>query len=82
MAIALDVPEASGAPVSKSGRVVVYNVAGRALKVLLERRVVSGRTIVDWDGTDSDGKGLPAGVYVVSFETGRAHLTQKIVLLR
>ncbi len=82
MTVALDVPDAAGAAASRNSRVVVYDVAGRLLKVLLEGHVLSGRTTVDWDGTNADGDGLPAGVYVVSFETGSKQLTRKIVLLR
>jgi immune inhibitor A len=82
MAVALDVPDVAGAPASQSARMLVYDVAGRVLKVLLEGRVVSGRTTIDWDGTDTDGKALPPGVYVVSFETAASHLTRKVVLIR
>jgi hypothetical protein len=82
MTVALDVPDAAGLPALRSVRVAVFDVAGRALKVLLEGHVVSGRTTVDWDGTDAQGEGLPAGVYIVSFETGGKQFTRKVVLLR
>ena len=82
MTVAVDVPDAGGTPMSKNGRVVVYDMAGRALKVLLEGHLVSGRTTADWDGTDADNEELPAGVYVVSFETGGTQSARKVVLLR
>ena len=82
MTVAVDVPDAAGGPVSRTGRVIVYDMGGRALKVLLEGRVLSGRTTVEWDGTDSDDERLPAGVYVVSFEAGGKHASRKVVLLR
>jgi hypothetical protein len=82
MRVAIDVPDAAGTPVSKNARVIVYDVAGRVVKVLLESRLLSGRTTVEWDGTDSDNERLPAGFYVVSLEAAGRQMTKKVVLLR
>ncbi|MBN1503957.1 MAG: T9SS type A sorting domain-containing protein, partial [Candidatus Eisenbacteria bacterium] len=82
MTVAVDLQEAAGGPVFRNGRVAVYDTSGRLLKVLLEGRLVSGRTTVEWDGSDFNDEGLPPGVYVVSFETAGTWSTRKVVLLR
>ncbi len=82
MAVALEIPDIDGLPASRSGRVMVCDVQGRLLKVLHEGQVLSGRSIIMWDGTNSDGEDLPSGIYIVVFEAGSTPSSQKVVLLR
>jgi flagellar hook assembly protein FlgD len=46
-------------------RVVVHDIAGRAVKVLADRPFESGLHELVWDGTDGSGRRVASGVYVV-----------------
>jgi len=56
----------------------VYDVNGRKVKTLFaDQPSVTG--VIEWDGTDENGKALSPGVYVMLFETDRG-TGRKIVL--
>jgi len=55
----------------------VYSVDGRLVRVLYQdaARAISGTTVTPspqdrWDGRDADGRVVPGGIYVISFEWG------------
>lgn len=51
--------------------ITVYDVAGRAVRRLIERRAVpAGETSFAWDGRDDSGRPVVGGVYVVRAEVG------------
>jgi len=50
--------------------------------VLLDDRVLSGSRFASWDGTDSEGNTVAAGIYIISLETADAHFSRKLVVLR
>ncbi|MEW6684874.1 MAG: FG-GAP-like repeat-containing protein [Candidatus Edwardsbacteria bacterium] len=68
--------------VSRSARLVIYNVAGQLVKTLVSGPQSQGVHTVNWDGTDNKGNRVSAGVYFVSFEAGDYKATKKIVCLR
>ena len=68
-------------PADERITLVVYDAAGRALKVLDEGIREAGRHFASWDGRDSKGLLAPAGVYFVRFETQTRILTRKIVIV-
>ena len=51
--------------VRRPGRVQirVYNVLGQLMRTMIDERKTSGEYILEWDGTDSQGKALPGGTY-------------------
>jgi flagellar hook assembly protein FlgD len=63
-------------------RATITDVTGRVVAVLYDGRASSGPHTVIWDGTDSGGRAVASGVYVVSLETRRERSSKKIVLLR
>jgi hypothetical protein len=75
--IRYDVP-ASGRRVS----LVLYNVNGQRVRTLVEEVVPAGRHAARWDGTDDEGRRLPAGVYFARLESERVRLNRKVTLLR
>ena len=60
----------------------VHDLAGRRIwsRVFSDPR--PGRLAIDWDGTDDDGRSVPAGIYLVRVEDGRRRAGGKIVRLR
>jgi photosystem II stability/assembly factor-like uncharacterized protein len=63
-------------------RVKVYNVAGQAVRTLVEGLETAGRHIVTWDGRDESGRKVVAGMYFYRFETGGEEKTRKMVVVR
>ncbi|MCC6653360.1 MAG: VCBS repeat-containing protein [Candidatus Eisenbacteria bacterium] len=63
------------------GEVVVFDVAGRRTRELAVGRIVAGVHQLSWDGTDSKGSRMPAGVYFVRARLQGAHYEDRKVLV-
>jgi hypothetical protein len=62
-------------------RLRIYDVAGRAVRTLVDRPVEPGRHEVRWEGRDDRGRAVAGGVYFARLETGDFHRTRKILRL-
>ena len=51
-------------PESGNVKVSVYDMAGRLVSTLVDANMDEGVHVVDWDGTDSSGAMVSAGVYI------------------
>jgi hypothetical protein len=56
----------------------IYDVSGRLVRTLVERLVPAGEHAVAWDGRDTDGRRVAAGVYFTTFRAGAYEETQKL----
>jgi hypothetical protein len=63
-------------------RLQVYDVAGRLIRTLAWLAPGAGTHEVTWDGCNSNGKPMGAGVYFYRLEAGPLQATQRIVRLR
>jgi hypothetical protein len=52
-----------GLPAASHAKLVVFDVAGRRIRLILDRKLPPGRTTVAWDGRDASGFSVPSGVY-------------------
>lgn len=59
-------------PTALLARLEIYDVAGRRLRTLLDRRLPEGDTLVQWDRSSAEGVALPSGVYFayLRYESG------------
>jgi hypothetical protein len=84
------VPEPAAGPLAlileldraRSGRLLIYDVAGRAVADLGMRRLAPGLNRVAWDGRVSDGRPAGSGVYVVRFESPGHVWSDRLTLVR
>lgn len=61
----------------------VYDVQGRSVKTLLDRRLSpAGRNIAYWDGTDDGGRPVASGIYFCRMEAAGYARTHRMVLIR
>ena len=60
----------------------VYDAAGRIVKHFDVSCHVSNHQILVWNGSDDQGRNVPAGVYFISFETDDYRKVVKAILLR
>jgi len=63
-------------------RLDVYNVAGRRIATVADRDFGSGRHAVAWNGVDSAGRSVPAGIYFYKIDTGSRAATKKMIVVK
>jgi flagellar hook assembly protein FlgD len=63
-------------------RVRVYNVAGQAVKTLVEGLEPAGRHVVIWDGRDEAGRMAGSGTYFYCLEAGDRKAVRKLVIIK
>jgi hypothetical protein len=74
-------------PSGKSGSTVpvtlaVYDVMGRRVATLASGDLVTGRFYrAEWDGTDSSGERMPAGVYLFGMSSGGKMSADKVLVI-
>ncbi len=61
---------------------VLYGVDGRRVRVLADEDGIPGPHEAVWDGRDSAGRPVAAGVYLCRLTNGAAGLTRKLVVVR
>jgi len=67
-----------GAP-DVEARVAIYDVQGRERRVLHRGILARGVTTLNWDGRDSDGRALPAGIYLLRLDSPLGRSIARIV---
>ena len=61
----------------------VYNVAGRAVRTLLDTEVEAGASgFVVWDGTNDSGQRCGSGVYFYRIEAPSFATSRKMIMLK
>ena len=74
--IAYELPEDIGVMLE------VYDINGRAVKILVNRLREAGKHKTSWDGTDEAGRHVPSGMYFVRLQTDDYSYYRKLVYLR
>lgn len=62
-------------------RLTVFDVAGRSVRVLVDREVPAGRHEVSWDGKDDGGRSLANGTYFYKLDRASRSLERRMILL-
>jgi len=60
----------------------IYDVGGRKIKTLLDRRLEKGSHAVIWDGRNERGRRVASGVYFYRLEANEKTISRKMVLLK
>ncbi|MCK5036563.1 MAG: T9SS type A sorting domain-containing protein [Candidatus Sabulitectum sp.] len=68
-----------GLPVSGNVRVNVFDMTGRLVTTIANEDMAAANHTIVWDGTDSNGLTVGAGVYFCRLETAGQVLTQKML---
>ena len=69
-------------PTATPVSLVVYDILGREVAILLDRRVEPGHHQVTWDGRDATGREVPSGIYLHRMITPEFRATIKMLLLK
>ena len=59
----------------------VFDVTGRKVRTLLERRVDEGAHVVHWNGVDDLGRSVSPGVYFYTLKLGGGSATKRMIYL-
>jgi|GEM_PF-3424539 len=59
----------------------VRDLLGRTVRTLLNRTLPAGNHSIPWDGRDTRGKKVPAGVYFIHMKTAKFSAVRKAILL-
>ena len=62
--------------------VAIYDVAGRLVQTLVDGVVESGYHSIVWDGRDSAGHTVSAGLYIYSLKGDHVAITRKMVMMK
>lgn len=62
--------------------VLVHDLAGRVVRMLVDRPLPSGVHAVEWDGRDANGSPLPSGAYYLRLRGGGIEQTRTILRVR
>jgi hypothetical protein len=63
-------------------KLTVYDVSGRVVRTLVDREMATGTYQVLWNGNDSNGHPVAAGVYYCRLEAGARMEMTKLVLVK
>jgi hypothetical protein len=69
-------------PASTHVQLKIYDPAGALIRTLVAGSKPAGTHSVIWDGRDTKGNSLPAGIYFYRLTTQTATVIQKVVLVR
>ena len=74
--IRYDLPEASNVSL------VIYDMMGREVATLMSGQVDAGYHFIQWDGTNSIGSSVAAGVYIYTIQAGEHRDVNKMIFLK
>lgn len=60
----------------------IYDIAGRLVRTLVHKKLQRGRYTVSWDGKDSGGTDVAAGIYFYQLRVGNLRITKKMSVVR
>jgi hypothetical protein len=63
-------------------RLMIYDVAGRLRRLVLDRDLAAGAHSTRWDGRDADGARVPAGIYFLRLESGSGAASRPLSVVR
>ena len=62
--------------------ITIYDVTGRAVRMLIDEDRPAGRYSAVWDGTDDRGNPVGSGVYFYRLRAGKKVLAEKMLLVK
>ena len=74
--IAYEVPQTSRVVIN------IYDVAGRLVRSLVDRRQPAGAYDIEWDGKNDRGADAGSGIYFYRLRAGGREVTRKMVLIK
>jgi hypothetical protein len=61
---------------------LIYDVAGRRVRTLVDDRMEANHYEIEWDGRDNQGQIVASGVYFCRLEAGKHSKTKKMLMMK
>lgn len=68
--------------ISNSVAIHIYDITGKLIRILNQKKQMPGTYYIDWDGNTMDGKEAASGIYFYKLCVGNSTQTKKMILLR
>jgi flagellar hook assembly protein FlgD len=62
--------------------ITIYDMMGRRVKTLINSKQTAGYWNIRWNGTNTHGESVSAGMYIYTIRAGEFNKTKKMVLLK
>ncbi len=62
--------------------IAAFDLSGKKIATIYDREITAGEFRLTWDLNDSAGDPVPAGIYIISINSGSLMNTQKVVVIR
>ena len=59
----------------------IFAITGQKVRTLVNANQAAGLQVVDWNGTDHNGRRVASGLYIYRIEAGRQDISKKMLLL-
>jgi len=63
-------------------RLDIFDILGRKVKMLINKKLPSGRYTLTWDGADKSGQPVASGIYFFRVQYSETSLTRQMLLLK
>ena len=60
----------------------IYDILGREIKTLLNKKLNPGRYSITWDGTDNSGNKVTSGMYIYRIKANNFVKSEKMILMK
>ncbi|MCH8012349.1 MAG: T9SS type A sorting domain-containing protein [Candidatus Marinimicrobia bacterium] len=71
-----------GLPEQAYIRLTIYDILGRKVRTLMDKRLEPGYHEIVWNGKDNHGNNVSSGMYLYAIQAGHFISVRKMVLLR
>jgi len=69
-------------PHAQHVRLEIFNILGKKVKTLINKKIVDGRHQIAWDGTDEFGQILASGLYLYRIQTDAFSQVRRMILMK
>ena len=67
---------------SEKVNILIYDVLGKKVRDLENRKQTAGPHTVRWDGKDDNGRSLSSGIYICRMQAGEFNQSIKLMLIK
>lgn len=67
---------------TKQTSIKIYDLQGKLINTILEKKQAPGKYQIMWNGTDNNGKEVKCGLYLVRLQAGRQFMTRPVEIIK
>jgi len=63
-------------------KISIIDMEGKEIKVIGDQKYSAGRSTLQWDGTNANGRLMPSGIYYYSLKSDKSVISKKMILIK